>query len=385
MHLSRLELREFRNYERLALELPAGVVAVHGPNGAGKTNLLEGICVAAAGDSPRSRTTDELVRHRSQYGFVRADFVTAERGTRVEIGLAESGRRQIKIDGVLRRRADLIGVAPIVLFSASDIELLRGEPSGRRRLLDRELSSIRGSYYYHVVRYRRAIEQRNKVLKDLRERRTTEAALAPWDSAASRHGARLMLDRSDFTAALAPEAERAHTVVTGGRRSLTLAYRPSVAIPTGQSAPADEKEAAGWVEQVTESLAAALKERRRVDMQLGTTTAGPHRDDIEVALDGQSVRAYASQGEQRSCAVALRMGLTAVVRAMTGEAPLLLLDDVLSELDERHRRGVFAACDAEQVMVTCCDQQDIPPDVLAGATVLAVEDGRVISDCDRPR
>jgi DNA replication and repair protein RecF len=186
-----------------------------------------------------------------------------------------------------------------------------------------------------------------------------------------------MVDRSDFIAALAPEAQRAHATVTGGGRGLAVTYGPSVAMGTGQSAGTDGKDDSGRVEHVTRSLATALKDRRRVDLQYGSTTAGPHRDDIELALDGQSVRAFASQGEQRSCAVALRMGLAAVVHAMTGEAPLLLLDDVLSELDERHRRGVFAACEAEQVIVTCCDQEDIPRDVLGDSSVFAVEDGEV--------
>jgi DNA replication and repair protein RecF len=385
MHLSRLELRELRNYETLALELPAGVIAVHGPNGAGKTNLLEGICVAAVGESPRARTTDELIRWRSQHGFVRAEFVNSERRRRVEVGLAASGRRQIKIDGVSRRRADLIGVAPVVLFSASDIEVLRGEPSGRRRLLDSELSAIRRSYYYHVTRYRRAIEQRNRALKEVRERRSAEEVLTPWENAAARHGAQVMVDRSDFIASLAPEAQRAHATVTGGGRGLTVTYGPSIAIETGQSAGTDGKDEAGRVEHVTRRLAAALEERRRVDVQYGTTTRGPHRDDIELALDGQSVRAFASQGEQRSCAVALRMGLAAVAHAMTGEAPLLLLDDVLSELDERHRRGVFAACDAEQVIVTCCDREDIPRDVLAESSIFAVQNGEVTPHHARPR
>jgi DNA replication and repair protein RecF len=385
MHLSRLELRELRNYRRLALELPAGVVVLHGPNGAGKTNILEAVCVAGAGDSPRARTIDELVRHGSQYGFIRAEFAKDERRRRVEVGLATTGRRQIRIDGVARRRADLIGVAPVLLFCSTDIEVLRGEPSGRRRLIDRELSSMRRPYYDHLTRYRRAIEQRNKLLKGLRDRRSTEEALAPWENAASRHGAHVMLHRSEFISLLGPEAERAHAAVTEGRRQLHITYSPSVAIPSGQSSGPGGKDDARLVEDLTRSLAAALKERRNLDRQYGATTVGPHRDDIELTLDGNAVRKFASQGEQRSCAVAVRMGLAAVVNAATGESPVLLLDDVLSELDERHRRGVFAASEAEQVIVTCCDERDIPTEVLADSCMFAVEAGEVIPSCGRAR
>ncbi len=385
MYLTRLELREFRSYERLAIELPVGTVVLHGPNGAGKTNLLEGICVIAAGDSPRARTIGELVRIGSDYGFARAGLIREERPRRIEVGLAARGQRRIRIDGAARRRADLIGMAPVVLFWAADIEVLRGEPSGRRRMLDRELCAVRQSYDYHLSRYRRAVEQRNNLLKALERGRRAEEALAPWESAAARHGARVMLDRSRFLSSLAPHAERAHAILTGGQRGFSVAYAPSVAMPDAQSGTPDGKDDAPAVEEVVRALADALKERRSLDRRQGVTTVGPHRDDIELSLDGRPVRAFASQGEQRSCAVAMRMGFAGVVRRMTDEAPVLLLDDVLSELDERHRRGVFAACKAEQVIVTCCDEQDVPSDVLGSSAVFALEEGRVVPHCARSR
>jgi DNA replication and repair protein RecF len=385
MYLTRLELREFRSYERLAIGLPAGTVVFHGPNGAGKTNLLEGMCVTAAGDSPRARTIGELVRIGSDHGFVRAGLVREERPRTIEVGLAARGQRRIRIDGVARRRADLVGIAPVVLFWAADIEVLRGEPSGRRRMLDRELCAVRQSYDYHLARYRRAVEQRNNLLKALQGRRHAAEALAPWENAAARHGARVMVERSRFLASLAPHAERAYSTLTGGQKGFAVAYGPSVAMPAAQSAAPNGKDDAAVVEEVARTLAGALKERRSLDRRQGVTTVGPHRDDIELSLEGRPVRAFASQGEQRSCAVAVRMGFAAVVRLMTDEAPVLLLDDVLSELDERHRRGVFAACEAEQVIVTCCDEQDVPSDVLAASAVFAIEEGKVVSHCARSR
>ena len=187
-----------------------------------------------------------------------------------------------------------------------------------------------------------------------------------------------MLERSEFVSALAPEAERAHETLAEGKRHLGVEYRPSVAMPDAQSGGSDGKETAALVEQVAGNLTKVLTEQRSGDIRYGTTVCGPHRDDIELTLDGQPIRVFGSQGEQRSCALALRFGLAAVVGKLTGRAPLLLLDDVLSELDEPHRRGVFEGCASEQVIVTCCDLEDIPPEVRQAGGVLEIREGSVV-------
>lgn len=380
MRIVHLDLREFRSYQRLSVDLPGGVVVVHGPNGSGKTNLLEGMCVAASGDSPRARTSEELVRIGAEHAFVRGEFIARGRGTRLEIGLARTGRRQVKIDGAVRRREDLIGLAPVVLFWAEDIEMVRGEASGRRRMVDRELSLMSRPYAHHLARYRRALEQRNKLLKFIREGREGSDALDPWDRALARHGARIVLERSEFIRVLAPEAQEAHGVLTGTGEALVIEYYPSVGLPEAQRLPLEEKGGSSEIEDIAETLLKALAEQRRGDIATGVTTSGPHRDDLQLLLGGRPVRVFGSQGEQRSCAVAIRMGLAAVARAMTGEPPLVLLDDVLSELDERHRRGVFAACaGSEQVIITCCDYEDIPAEVRASSSLFELMEGAVLA------
>jgi len=378
MRIGHLHLREFRSYQQLSLDVPGGVLVVHGPNGSGKTNLLEGICVAASGDSPRARTSEELVRAGAEHAFVRGDFLARGRRIRLEIGVARTGRRQVKIDGAVRRREDLIGLAPVVLFWAEDIEMVRGEASGRRRMVDRELSLISRPYAHHLARYRRALEQRNKLLKFVREGREGSDALDPWDRALARHGARIALERSEFIKALAPEAQEAHGVLTGTGEALALEYRASVGLPEAQRLPLEEKDGSSATEGIAETLLKALAEQRRGDIAAGVTTCGPHRDDLELLLAGRAVRVFGSQGEQRSCAVAIRMGLAAVARAMTGEPPLVLLDDVLSELDGRHRRGVFGTCEgSEQVIITCCDYEDIPAEVRSASSLFELMEGAV--------
>ena len=195
VYLRHLEMIDFRNYAQLAQELPAGVAVPHGRNGAAKTDLLGGICVCGSGDCPRTRTSEDIVRPGCRDGFVRSDRVRSERSTGIEVGLVSTGQRQTKIDGVAGRRADLIGVAPAPLLWAEDIEMVRGEPSGRQRLLDRELSAVRRTYYCHLSRYRRTLDHRKKVLKAVRERRSAGEAPLPWEKAASRHGVRVVVER----------------------------------------------------------------------------------------------------------------------------------------------------------------------------------------------
>ena len=378
MQLTHLELRQFRNCELLSLDLPAGVAVVHGPNGSGKTNLLEAICVAASGDSPRARVTDELVREGAEHGFVGCDFAIRGRRVRLEVGLARTGQRQLKIDGVVRRRDDLIGLAPVVLFWAEDIEMVRGEASGRRRMIDRELPLINRHYAHDLGRYRRALEQRNRLLKLIREGQQREEALDPWDRALAKHGAGVMAGRSEFIGELAPRVLEAHTVLTCGDEPLVVQYCPSVEMPQSRRLGLDDRgEALG---EIAAALTKSLGEQRRADLGAGITTRGPHRDDLGLLLGGRPIRVFGSQGEQRSCAVAIRMGMAAVARARTGEAPVVLLDDVLSELDERHRRGVFAACaELEQVIITCCDYEDIPAEVRASASLFEMMGGAAVA------
>lgn len=379
MHLSLLELRDFRNWDRLALPLAPGLTVFHGPNGAGKTNLLEAICLAASGDSPRARETHEMVRWRQDFAFVRAEWRGGEGLLRLEVGLARAGQRQVKVHGAPRPRADRIGLAPVVYFSADDITVIKGEPASRRRLLDRALSALSPHYYFQLLRYRRALDQRNRLLKLLRSGRAHPTALDPWDRALARYGAPLVLARADLLAALTPPSAAAHSRLTGAPSRFLVQYRPSVDPPTGQTIVPDEEDPPLAAANLSGRFDSVLRAEREGDIARGATGAGPHRDDFEVLLDGEPVRIFASQGEQRTCALALRIGLADVVRLRRGASPVLLLDDVLSELDGRRRAGVLSACaEAEQVIITCCDIADIPPALQQAAAVFEVSDGKLV-------
>ncbi len=379
MHLARLRLRDFRNWERLDLALESGLVVFHGPNGAGKTNLLEAVHLAAVGEPPRARTIEETIRHGCEHAYLAATFAGEGGGVRIEVGLSRRGERRLKVGGAPRRRADLIGLAPVVHFSTRDIEVVRGEPGGRRRLLDAEIGAIDRGYYFSLARYRRTLDQRNRLLKDLRPG-AAAGALEPWDRSLARYGARVMVGRADFVAALAPQAAAAYARLSGEPGGvLALAYRPAIAVPEEHWRVGTEEERRRLVEEVAGSIEGALRERRKEDIAYGVTGQGPHRDDVELLLRGRPVRLYGSQGEQRACAAALRMGLAAVIEAETGRRPVMLLDDILSELDARYRQGVLhAAAAAEQVLITCCDAADLPEAAGASCRLFEVRDGAIV-------
>ncbi len=379
MYLRRLEVRNFRNYSSQEVNLSLGLVVFYGPNGAGKTNLLEAISLTAVGESPRAREASEMVRLEEEYAFVRAHYQTSIGEVRTEVGLARAGQKQIKVNGVVRRRADLIGLTPVVYFSADDIMVLRGEPSGRRRLLDTEISALSRPYYSDLSRYRRTLEQRNRLLKDLRSGRGRLDTLDPWDRAAARYGARVMAQRWEMTDALGEEAAVAHTRLTGDGQALRVMYRPSIAPPDTQLPPESGKSQEELVEIMAQALEADLRSHRQADLGAGATTLGPHRDDFEVLLNERPLRTFGSQGQQRAGALAVRLGLAALAEKLTEERPVLLLDDVLSELDVRYREGVFTACRAaEQALITSSDLADVPEAARELSAVFEVSHGRLV-------
>jgi DNA replication and repair protein RecF len=378
MYLHRLRLNDFRNWARLDAELPPGTVVFHGPNGAGKTSLLEAICLTATGDSPRSHDSQEMIRLGEEVAFARADYHGADSRTRLEAAVARTGQKQLKVNGAPKRRADLIGLAPVVYFSADDIGVVKGEPAARRRLIDTELSAISRPYYSQLLRYRRSLEQRNSLLREIRAGRAQSITLSAWDRSLARYGAEITLRRREFIASLAPQSAAVHASLTGKDADFLVEYRPSIALPSEQTLFFGEEEGASLAGKMSIHLESRLREERQADIARGSTTSGPHRDDIEVLLRGEPARSFGSQGEQRTCAVALRLGLAAVIRQIAGESPVLLLDDVLSELDARYRAGVFAACEqAEQVIITCCDPADIPRSARQAAS-FEVRNGQLV-------
>lgn len=334
MYCQRLVLRNFRSYEELVLDLPAGLGVLLGPNAAGKTTILEALHLLATTKSPRAGSESELIRWGENVARVEGLFQSHEgRSLKLAVGLQKAGNgepftKRLEVDGQKVESArDVVSLAPVVMFEPDDLALIKAGPDGRRRFLNTALAQLQPRYLDDLTRYRRALRQRNELLKNLRDGGRDAAALSAWTEQLVRSGAALAGDRRRFIAALDVHAAELHALIGQGE-GLSLAYR-------GELAESGEGEAAE----------AAFRERladlEDLEVRRGTTLAGPHRDEMVIAINGTPARTYGSQGQQRTAALSLKLAQARVTREWTAEPPLLLLDDCLSELDPHRARAIL--------------------------------------------
>jgi DNA replication and repair protein RecF len=355
--LRRLQLRNHRNYAQLDLELGSGVNVFVGANGQGKTNLLEAVAMLALSSSPRSRRELEVVGPVAPASRIEAEVINA--GKRLELVIAlrvegERAHRVIEVDGARRRAVELPGHFRVTLFWPDDLGLVKAGPELRRRFLNQLLVQIEPGYARALAGLKRVLEQRNSLLKRVAAGEEGGAVLEAWDQELVVIGSEIVRARATVVGQLRPHAARRHVEISGGE-SLEIEYL----------GPPDD-------------LAAAVQNSLAEDLRRGSTSVGPHRDDIRILLGGQEARSYASQGQQRTAVVSLKLAEAAVVEERTGERPVLLLDDVLSELDLERRAALLRqVTEGGQVVITSVDAGPFPPEVLAAAHVWSVDQGRV--------
>ena len=368
---------------------------VEGPNGHGKTNLLEAIYMMSAGKSLRASTDRDLVRSAAfddifTHAQVSTEVTTSAGNVHLRVDLAEpapnhadapgSRHRQVesapriskrfRINGVPRRASDFVGVLKAVLFSAEDLEFASGPPSIRRRYADMLVSQIDSGFVREAQEYQRVMAQRNHLLKSIREGRSNESELEFWDVQLSIHAARIMEGRANAIRALSAAACPIHQTLSGSCEPLSVRYMPSVEPGEYSDAP----------ELSRTVLAAILAERRR-EMAAGHCIVGPHRDDIAVSIGEMDVRAFGSRGQSRTAVLAMKLGEVNLIADEFGEQPVVLLDDVMSELDEVRRRCVVdRASTLDQVIVTNAEPN--VREVFSGLAVrtIMVRSGSVASD-----
>jgi DNA replication and repair protein RecF len=379
MKLERLRLVDFRNYRDLDLSFDESWVLLAGANAQGKTNILEAISLVCVGHSPRRAAEIEMIRWGQERARVAAHVASDVRGElELETTLTGAGR-EIRLNGAARRVADLIGVVGLVTFTVDDLDIVKRDPFARRRFVDTELGALSRSYYWNLVRYRRVVDQRNRLLKAIRDSSRKPAELESWNAQLTQFGAVVVEKRAGFIKAVAAAADGAFRKLAGGPAGFELRYHP--ALGEEQAWPKVEAASDGPEDlrrRISERLARALAESRGRELEFGATQCGPHRDDFDIIGGGVDLHRFGSQGEQRTAAIALRLGLMRVVTEAVGEPPLLLLDDVLSELDAERRAGLFEALGAAgQTIVTATELDAIPTGVRAAARVWEVANGAV--------
>jgi DNA replication and repair protein RecF len=390
MHVFNLSLRDFRNYDRLDLQLEPGTTLFYGPNAAGKTTILEALFYLATTRSPRAGADRELVRWDAAGDIGVAPFARllcevrrADGKVRLEVvvqrrieengQLASTSVKTVRVDRKAVRALDLVGNLRVVLFTPADLALVTGAPSERRRYLDVTLSQLDGRYVRTLSHYQKVVQQRNSLLRSWREgRRPVRGAndeLAFWDRELALSGAYVLRERLAAVAELNGLAGPIFCQVTAGAHPLVTTYQSSVAGLTGT--PDDRT--------IEQAFLAQLLRLRDDEIGRGQTLIGPHRDDLELTMNGVSVGTYGSRGQQRSATLALKLGEAELMRARTGEAPVLLLDDLLSELDAERRAHLLTviAREDQQTLLTATGMEDFDAAFLARAKKMRVEAGRI--------
>lgn len=357
MLLRRLRLSNHRNYAHLDLAPGPGVNVFIGANGQGKTNLLEAVAMLALSSSPRARREVEVVGPVAAASRIEAEVESGGASLELAITLnvdGERARRVIEVDGARRRAFDLPGHFRCTLFWPDDLGLVKAGPEQRRRFLNQMLVQVQPGYARALSGFRRVLEQRNSLLKRMAAGDESPGVLEAWNEELIRIGGEISTARSEAVQELQPEAARCHAEIASGER-LAIEY---------QGPPQD--------------MASAVHNSLAEDLRRGATSVGPHRDDVQVLLDGQEARAYGSQGQQRTAVVSLKLAEAALVTRRTGERPVLLLDDVLSELDGERRAAVLRqVAGAGQVIVTSVEAGPFPPELIASAMVWSVTGGKI--------
>ncbi len=348
MYLKALTVENFRCYAHAHFELPPGLTVILGPNASGKTTLLEAIYLLATTTSPRAGDVRGMIRHGETWGRVTGVFEREGRETTIRVTLgdpsgARSRDKMVEIDG---RRAgslrEVIGRVQAVLFWVGELAVIKGAPADRRRFLNTAIGQVSARYLDDIARYRRALRQRNEVLKSIAQRGGDGRLLAPWTHALVEAGTPVTIDRADFVAALAVEAAAFHERLGVGAEELAVHYEPSVWAEPGADAA-----------EVADRFYARLEETHAREIERGSTLVGPHRDDIRLEVDGVDLRRFGSQGQQRTAALALKLAQARVAGRRTQTEPILLLDDCLSELDpDRGGAMLDLSVDREQMIVT---------------------------------
>ena len=389
MHLSHLSLTNFRNFLQLELDLPQGIVVLFGGNAQGKSGLLEAIYLLAIAKSFRAENEYEVVNWKAALedgnALVGGTIEKQDERLRVYVGYqcvpareTQPGpsrlgdhvfgvRKQIRVSRVKRTAAELVGLVTAVLFTAQDIDLVQGPPSNRRRYLDILLSQVDRSYFKSLQRYQRVLQQRNRLLKLLQDRRAGPDELTFWDEELVKEGSWITDRRAEAMAALLSLCRERHSELTGGREDLILEYRPRV--PLGPAGPGGDTQG---------GFMAALEASRNREVGLGSTLVGPHRDDFALLVNDVDMGPYASRGQARTLALTLRLAEAEYLASARGEGPIVLLDDVLSEMDSfRRGRVLEKAAQYQQLIITTTDLEIIQRSAVDSATYYQVEGGRV--------
>lgn len=339
MYIENVRLENFRNYSSGNFSFSKGINVIEGSNAVGKTNLVESVYFCAVGKSPRTSRDKDLIKWDADYAKLSLKTVNKYRSSVITALITKNGEKRIAIDGAgITRLGELIGRIGVVFFSPDELKLIKETPQERRRFMDISLSQQSRSYLYTLQNYTKILSNRNNLLKENYRQNYFEQTLPIWDIQLAKEGAEIIKKRREFIEFLRPLVDDRHKTVAGQNNGLNVEYETGVK-----------------GDNLEEELLKLLETSREKDIRLGFTTVGPHRDDISITSNGVDLRSYGSQGQQRTAALALKLAEADCIELRTGERPILILDDVLSELDPLRRQELLKQARKQQTLLTCTD------------------------------
>ena len=356
MQIKNLLLKNFRNYSEQNFEFISGLNILTGSNAQGKTNCAEAVYFLCTGYSPRAVKDKEIILHGENKAVIIGKAMTSYGDTDVEIHILSDGKKEILINGIkVLKTGELLGNINSVFFNPQELKIVQESPEDRRRFLDLALSQMSKHYYYSLIRYKKILSQRNNLLKYTNEREILET-LPVWDEHLAKYGGEIIRQRKEFLDSLKPFAREAHSYLTDNTEILEID---------------SEIKYSG---DMAQGLLADLKKAYAKDMRLRFTTVGPHRDDMKIHINGQDVKTYGSQGQKRTAALSIKLAETEFFKDRTGEYPILILDDVLSELDKKRKKKLIEKIKDLQVILTCTEKDRL---LISNYREIKIENGKI--------
>lgn len=360
MIIKSIDLKNFRNYELEQIGFDENTNILYGDNAQGKTNVLEAIYVAGTTKSHKASNDADMIRFQEQESHIKMIVEKKKIEYRIDLHLRKNKAKGIAVNGIpLRKTSELFGIVHLIFFSPEDLSIIKNGPSGRRKFMDMELCQMNKFYVNHLIAYNKAVNQRNQLLKDLWENPSLEDTLDIWDLQVVEHGLEIIQIREQFLKLLNTVIEEIHKTLTGGKEQLCVRYEPSV---------------------TKDSFLRAISEGRERDKKMRLTGCGPHRDDILFTVSGVDIRKYGSQGQQRTAALSLKLAEIELVKRFTGDMPVLLLDDVLSELDHHRQNYLLDHIHHIQTVITCTGLDELINRRLDVHCVYKVKQGKVYKE-----
>ena len=360
MIIKSLELADYRNYESLDLTFDEGTNILYGDNAQGKTNILEAIYVAATTKSHKGSKDKEIINFNKEESHIRTYLEKGGVETRVDMHLRKAGSKGIAIDGQkIKKAADLLGLCNVVFFSPEDLSIIKNGPAERRRFVDMELCQLDSFYLYNLNHYNKIVNQRNKLLKDMYMNPELKDTLAIWDSQLVSFGSKVIERRKTFTDQLNEIIYEIHKKLSGGKEEIKISYEPDIEI---------------------EAFESKLRMNQERDIKLKQTSVGPHRDDFAFLNGDIDIRRFGSQGQQRTAALSLKLSEIELVKKITKDTPILLLDDVLSELDSNRQNYLLNSIGDIQTIITCTGLEEFVNNRFEVNKIYKVVNGVVTSE-----